>query len=309
MKKYLVTGGAGFIGSSLAKKLIELGHSVIIVDNLSTGSLLNIPDEAKFIRGNCQSSDVIKKLSNYNFDAIFHVAGQSSGEVSFEDPVYDLDTNTRSTLMLLKLSRKIGCRKFIYASSMSVYGDHENLPVYESYICEPKSFYAVGKLASEYYLKIYADNKLKTTALRLFNVYGPGQNMTNMKQGMASIFLSMALNKNLINVKGDLNRFRDFIYIDDVVESFIKSLNRTGNNFEKINICSEKKILVKKLIDVISENFTNKPKINLKDGTPGDQFGIYGSALLAKKLLNWKGSIKFKDGMKKMIDWARTHQR
>ena len=130
-----------------------------------------------------------------------------------------------------------------------------------------------------------------------------------MKQGMASIFLSMALNKNLINVKGDLNRFRDFIYIDDVVESFIKSLNRTGNNFEKINICSEKKILVKKLIDVISANLTNKPKINLKDGTPGDQFGIYGSALLAKKLLNWKGSIKFKDGMKKMIDWARTHQR
>ncbi len=305
-KTYLVTGAAGFIGSALAQKILNMGHNVVSVDNLSTGNEFNIPKGVDFIKGDCQSVGIINKLKNYKFEAIFHIAGQSSGEISFEDPVYDLQTNTQSTLLLLELCKYIGCTKFIYASTMSVYGDHDDLPVTENDICMPKSFYAVGKLASENYLKIYSDNYLKTTALRLFNVYGPGQNLTNMKQGMVSIFLSMALKNKQIIVKGDSNRFRDFIYIDDLVDAVWKSVNRIGSNFEIINLCSGKKTKVNEVVDIISKNISEDIKVKYIEGTPGDQFGIFGCSDYAKKILRWKSKVNFNDGMKEMITWAKT---
>lgn len=308
MKKiYLVTGAAGFIGSALAKKIIEMGHSVVTVDNLSTGNKRNIPKEVELIEGDCQSALIINKLKKYKFEAIFHIAGQSSGEISFEDPVYDLQTNTQSTLLLLKLCEEINCSNFIYASSMSVYGDHDNLPVSENYDCNPKSFYAVGKLASENYLKIYSNSNLKTTALRFFNAYGPGQNLSNMKQGMVSIFLSMALKSNKINIKGDPDRFRDFIYIDDLIDGIWSSLNRKGSNFEAINLSSGKKTTVKEVVECIDNNVFGDIAINYSKGTPGDQFGIFGSTDYATELLDWKSEVNFADGMKEMVRWAREH--
>ena len=180
-KTYLVTGAAGFIGSALARKIINSGHNVVTIDNLSTGNESNIPNEVDFIKGDCQSVEIINKLKNYKFEAIFHMAGQSSGEISFEDPVYDLQTNTQSTLLLLKLCKETGCSTFIYASTMSVYGDHDNLPVSENDSCKPKSFYAVGKLASENYLKLYSEKNLRTTALRFFNVLFPPKKSTALK--------------------------------------------------------------------------------------------------------------------------------
>jgi len=304
-KTYLVTGAAGFIGSALAQKIINIGHNVVSIDNLSTGNESNIPKGVDFIKGDCQSVEIINKLKNYKFEAIFHIAGQSSGEISFEDPVYDLQTNTQSTLLLLKICKEIGCSNFIYASTMSVYGDHDNLPVSENDICKPKSFYAVGKLASENYLKLYSEKDLKTTALRLFNVYGPGQNLTNMKQGMVSIFLSMALKNKQIKVKGDPNRFRDFIYIDDLVDGIWKSVNRNGLNFEVINLCSGTKTKVKEVVENISNNISYNIEVDYIEGTPGDQFGIYGCADYANKIIDWKSKINFKDGMKEMISWAK----
>lgn len=303
-KTYLVTGAAGFIGSALAQKIIDNGHNVVTVDNLSTGIESNIPSGVDFIKGDCQSVEIINKLKNYKFDAIFHIAGQSSGEISFENPVYDLQSNTQSTLLLLKLCMEIGCVNFIYASTMSVYGDHDKLPVSENDRCNPKSFYAVGKLASEKYLKIYSNNSVKVSALRLFNVYGPGQNLTNMKQGMISIFLSMALKEKEIHVKGDPNRFRDFVYIDDVVDGIWSSLNRSGSNFEVINLSSGKKTKVLEVLECINNNLSDNISINYISGTPGDQFGIYGSSDYALELFGWKSKINFEDGMRKMISWA-----
>ena len=306
-KTYLVTGAAGFIGSALAQKILEMGHSVVTVDNLSTGNKSNIPKDVELIEGDCQSALTINKLRGYKFEAIFHIAGQSSGEISFENPIYDLQTNTQSTLLLLKLCEEVGCSDFIYASSMSVYGDHDKLPVSENDSCKPKSFYAVGKLASENYLKIYANKNLKTTALRFFNAYGPGQNLTNMKQGMVSIFLSMALKSNEINIKGDANRFRDFIYIDDLINGIWSSLNRKGFNFEAINLSSGTKTTVKEVVKCIDNNISSDILINYSKGTPGDQFGIYGSTEYAFELLGWKSETNFIDGMKEMVHWAKEH--
>ena len=164
-KIYLVTGAAGFIGAAVAKRLVEEGHLVVTIDNLSTGFKNNIPKGVKFIKGNCQDEKVINKLSSYRFDAIFHIAGQSSGEISFDNPTYDLQTNAQSTLLLLKLALKTNCAKFIYASTMSIYGDQKKMPVNERAISSPISFYGVGKIASEHYMKIYQEPHLNKVHL------------------------------------------------------------------------------------------------------------------------------------------------
>ena len=191
-KTYLVTGAAGFIGAAVAKQFIEQGSKVVTIDNLSTGFRGSIPEGVIFIEGNCQDKSIINQLNSYQFDAIFHISGQSSGEISFENPVYDLQTNTESTLLLLKYALKMNCKKFIYASTMSVYGNQSDIPIKEEASTFPQSFYAVGKLASERYLNIYSKYNIEIVALRLFNVYGTGQNIENLKQGKVSIYLAKA---------------------------------------------------------------------------------------------------------------------
>ncbi|MFT4848930.1 MAG: UDP-glucose 4-epimerase [Sediminicola sp.] len=304
MKTYLVTGAAGFIGAAVAKALLQIGHQVVTVDNLSTGFKSHIPKGVEFIKGDCQNPKVIDMLHSYSFEAIYHIAGQSSGEVSFENPIYDLQTNGQSALQLLDLARAIGCKKFIYASTMSVYGDTENLPVEEGLIPNPKSFYGVGKLASEHYLKIY--NKefgIATAALRLFNVYGPGQNLTNMKQGMVSIFLAQALQNKHIHVKGSAERFRDFIYIDDVVKAFL----RTETVLEKsqhqlFNVCSGVKTTVGELVEAITKQFDTKISTKFEGSTPGDQFGIYGNPEKMHDIIDCWDKVKFEDGIKSFFE-------
>lgn len=309
MNTYLVTGAAGFIGSQLAKSLVGKGHRVVTIDNLSTGSKDCIPEGVLFIQGDCQDLGVLKQLEAYTFDTIFHIAGQSSGEISFEDPIYDLQTNTQSTLMLLKYCIAFGCKKFIYASTMSVYGDQEKLPVTENVLPTPKSLYGVGKLASEHYLRIYANYGIQTTALRLFNVYGPGQNLTNLKQGMVSIYLAQAINSGQIVVKGAPDRFRDFVYIDDVVNAFL-DINKMPfvSGYEVFNVCSCTKTTVGELLNFINEHFGNSLKINFTSSTPGDQFGIVGSNEKLTKSSGWQSTTLFSEGLTKMINWARSQE-
>jgi UDP-glucose 4-epimerase len=306
MNSYLVTGAAGFIGSAIAKRLLEQGYRVVTIDNLSTGVQENIPDGCIFIQGNVQDESVIKQLENYTFDAIIHIAGQSSGEVSFEAPVYDLQTNAQSTLMLLQYAQKTGCKQFLYASSMSVYGDAENEFVNEQMEANPKSFYAVGKLASEKYMRIYSAFGIQCTALRFFNVYGIGQNLSNMKQGMASIYLTMAIADKHIVVKGAKDRFRDFIYIDDVVDAVIASMNRrVGKLFEIYNVSTSFKTTVEQVLEEITANLPYPVTIEYIEGTPGDQKGVYGDNTKLKSHVNWQPKITFKDGIRMMVDWAR----
>lgn len=305
MKNYLVTGAAGFIGSAIANKLIELGNKVVTIDNLSTGLEKNIPNDCIFIKGNDYDEKIIAQLDGYKFDCIIHIAGQSSGEVSFENPVYDLQTNAQSTIMLLNYARKSGCKNFIYASSMSVYGDAEDEFVNENFNINPKSFYAVGKVASENYMRIYSTFGIRCTALRFFNVYGVGQNMSNLKQGMASIYLAMAIKDKHILVKGSKDRFRDFVYIDDVVDSVLKSINReNGADFEIYNVSTSCKHTVESVIDEIQANLPYDVVVQYTAGTPGDQKGVYGDNRKINKHLSWQPRWDFKNGMKKMVEWA-----
>lgn len=278
MNKILVTGGAGFIGSKVAANLIEEGYEVHTIDNLSTGQENNLPNGIKFYKGDCSDEKLTNKLLKKNqFDSVLHIAGQSSGEISFEDPEKDLRDNVLSTLNLLKFAKENGCHKFIYASTMSVYGNVKNKIINEFDETKPLSMYAVGKLASENYLRIYNSLGIQTVSLRLFNVYGPGQNMQNLKQGMISIYLSQAINDNRIEVKGSPDRFRDFVYIDDVVDIFNFFNNQYKfDNYENLNVCTGIKTKVSHLLKTINSKIKSEVPISYIDGTPGDQFGIYG---------------------------------
>lgn len=303
---YLVTGAAGFIGAAVAEKLILAGNEVTTIDNLSTGYIEHIPNGVTFIEGNTFDKTSIDKLKYQKFDAIIHIAGQSSGEISFENPVYDLQTNCQSTLMLLEYAKESGCDKFIYASTMSVYGDHVPYECTEDTELIPNSFYAVGKLASEHYMRIYSNQYgLACTALRLFNTYGEGQNLNNLKQGMVSIYLAMALKEGKIVVKGSKDRFRDFIFIDDVVDAFLKALDRKYG-YDVFNVCTGKPTTVEDVINSLLLQLDTKVDVQYIEGTPGDQFGIYGNFEKISEALDWKARTSFDEGIKSMVKWAKN---
>jgi len=308
MQKILVTGIAGFIGSRLAAYLIDAGHSVTGIDNLKTGFSSNVPKGALFVKGDCaiQSTYEDASLANSNFDVIIHLAGQSSGEISFDDPVQDLNDNCVSTLRLLEYARKSSCKKFIFASSMSVYGEVGDEPVNEASPCKPLSMYAVGKLASEAYLRLFERYGISSVSLRLFNVYGPGQNMTNLRQGMASIYISQALVNSHIEVKGSPERYRDLIYIDDVIWAIDHFLLKTFSGSSIVNLCTGVKTKVSQLVETITKKLENDQiRVSYLEGTPGDQFGIVGDN---KKLLLDVGEKKFtsvEDGIQRFLDYLR----
>jgi len=306
MFNYLVTGAAGFIGSSVAKILLKRGHRVVTIDNLSTGFREAIPEGATFIEGNCQDVNVVQQLNDYRFDAILHIAGQSSGEISFDDPVYDLQTNTQSTLLLMKYALKTGCKKFIYASTMSVYGDHPDRPVNEDAVTMPKSFYGVGKLASEHYMRIYQQHGIQATALRLFNVYGPGQNMANLRQGMVSIFLAQAIKNKHIHVKGSKDRYRDFIYIDDVVDAFLLFLDKKSDRgfYEVFNISTGIRTTIEQLIELMKKMLPFEVFVKYEGSTPGDQFGIVGDPSKIMAQHGWKFLFALEKGLSAFVQWA-----
>ena len=303
-KRYLLTGGAGFIGAAVARALLADGHRVVIVDNLSTGGAANVPAGAEFVEGAVQDDALYPKLPQGPYEAVYHIAGQSSGEISFDDPVYDLQTNAQSTLLLLKFALKSGCRRLLYASTMSVYGDQPDRPVAEDAACRPKSFYGVGKLASEHYLRIYEQYGVRSTALRLFNVYGPGQNMANLRQGMVSIYLAQALKDRAIHVKGAPDRFRDFVFIDDVVAAFRACEGLKAAHGKTFNVCSGRKTTVRELLELLLPCLPFPVSTRFEGETPGDMFGIRGDTAALRAAAGWEARTPLPDGLRAMTAWA-----
>lgn len=304
MTTYLITGAAGFIGSKIAKKLVLEGRDVVTIDNLSTGFKENIPENVAFYEGGCQDGSMYKKIPQVRYDAIFHMAAQSSGEVSFDDPSYDLRTNTESTLHLLKFALEVGCRRFIYASTMSVYGVKPDRPIREQEEPKPESFYGVGKVASEHYLRIFEQYGIRSTSLRLFNVYGPGQNMANLRQGMVSIYMAQMLENHHIHVKGSKDRYRDFVYIDDVVDAFLACLSSPKSYGKAINIGSGVRTTVKELIEKMTALYPEKVTVEYSGSTPGDIHGIFADISLAKEVLGYEPKSHLDEGLRKMLTWA-----
>lgn len=301
--KIMVTGGAGFIGSHLSKRLLADGHNVLVVDDLSSGSLENIPAEVQFLELDLAEEAVYKELPT-DIDIVYHLASQSSGEISYEDPVHDLKANALSTLALLQWAKKVGVQKFIFTSTMGVYDDTLKHKANETSPVAPKSFYGVTKYTCEGFIRIFNEEGMRTTIFRLFNVYGPGQNMANLKQGMVSIYMAYVFNKQPVCVKGSLERTRDFVYIDDVVNALRLGLSEQADE-GLFNVCTGRKYSVGEVLKEIFSAFgelTEYP-VEIKSRTPRDIDHSLGDYKAINEALGWQPRVSFEEGVTKMVNW------
>jgi UDP-glucose 4-epimerase len=302
-KTVVVTGVAGFIGSRVAARMAAEGFLVLGVDDLSSGKQSNVPSSIEFVQGNLADNRTISKLPKVA-DFVLHLAGQSSGEMSFDDPVADLEKNTVSTLNLIKYGIRANVSRLVYASSMSVYGNVPDAPIGEDEHVAPLSCYGVGKLAAENYLNVFR-KQLSSVSLRMFNVYGPGQDMTNLRQGMVSIYLAQALTSKNIVVKGSLERFRDFIYIDDVVESWFRATTLVGVLGGTVNIGTGVRTTVAQVLDAVKSHVPGTT-VEVADPTPGDQDGIFADTTRMRALLGMSEFVELADGVKRFSDFVKT---
>jgi UDP-glucose 4-epimerase len=299
----VVTGVGGFIGSALARRLTADGYPVIGVDDFSTGKQSNVPPGVDVVEADLAST-ALRDILPSHVHAVLHLAGQSSGEISFDDPVGDLEKNAVATLRLIEYAIAAGATRFVHASSMSVYGATPNEPVREDMPLQPLSCYGVGKAAAEGYLRVYS-RRVPFVAMRMFNVYGPGQDMSNLRQGMVSIYLAQALATRRIEVKGSVQRYRDFVYIDDVIEAWVRALQRDEALNQAINIGTGIRTEVGQLLNLI-EALVPGTRVDVVASTPGDQFGIFADTSRMANLLSMSTTVALRDGLQRFLGQVRS---
>lgn len=305
----IITGGYGFLGTNLAKRFLEKGHNVTIFDikpyPINKKELDVLLKKIKFVKVDLTNLHNLEKIKIKKNSIILHCAGQPSAAVSFQKPYEDQKRNILSTINIINFARQNKASKIIFASTFNVYKeDFKNFRFNEKCTCEPKSLYATSKLAAENYLRIYSEYLgIKWNILRMFNIYGPGQDKKNKNLGMISIFLNMAKSNDEILVKGSLKRFRDFVFIDDVVDAWYK-LALDKKNYNKIyNLGSGKKTTLKVLFHNISKVLNKKIKIHQTKGTPGDFLGCYADIKKIKKDLNFNPKTNLFNGIKIFNKW------
>ena len=293
MARILVTGGAGFIGAHLVKKLIENKHQVLIFDNLKTiGGIKYIHPKCKFIKGDLTNSKDLLKIKKWKPKVIYHLAAQSGGESAYDNPKYDYLSNGFGTLELCKIAKKINIKQFIYSSTVAVYGSNQKKIINEKTEINPDSIYGVSKFAGELFInQVFKKTNTKVTILRVFNTFGPGENLDFMKKGMVSIYSNFVRQNKSIIVKGSLNRIRDITYINDCIEVLFRSMNNKKlKKKEIVNLTSGNAIKVKDLIKEILLVSKKKLKIISESATPGDSFKFHSSN---KKLKECYEGFKF----------------
>jgi len=306
MATALVTGGAGFIGAHLARALLAEGWDVHVADDLSTGSAANVPMGAELHTVDLARGEGIDALPAAHFDAVCHLAGQSSGEKSFDDPGHDLDANARSTVLLGAWARERGVPVFVHASSMGVYGQPDASPVAEDAPLAPLSWYGASKRAAERALDVVARaGGPRCVSLRMFSIYGPGQDLREMRQGMVSIFLAMLLRGEEIVVHGPLDRARDFVYVDDCVEAWLRALG-AEQAVGPLNVGTGTATTVGEMVRLLCDlaGVADHP-VRSQGTTPGDQFALAADTRRAHALLGWQARTGLGDGLEAMLRWAR----
>lgn len=258
--KVLISGGAGFIGSHLTEQLLAAGHSVRILDNLSTGKRENLPTHPQldFVLGDIRDQGLVMEVVA-GVDAIAHLAAVASVQASVDDPTGTHETNFDGTLYLLEAARKNNIRRFLYASSAAVYGDNTRLPLAEAETPNPLSPYAVDKLAGEYYLRFYhAKFGIETTAFRFFNIFGPRQDPSSPYSGVISIFIDRVRQGAGVTLFGDGRQTRDFVYVGDLAALLVQALARPETVGETINVGCGKQCSLLELLEAL-EKLTGKP--------------------------------------------------
>lgn len=302
-----ITGGLGYIGSNIIRKLISSGHEILIIDNFST-SVTGEFSSSKTVKCDITNFEGLKSIDGKGIDALLHLAAQSSGPKSFEIPETDIQINILGTLNMIKWCVANDVKRILFASSFVVYGDGPNTEIFnESHSCNPNSMYALSKLYGERLLEIYAEpHGINWNVLRMFNVYGPGQDLSRKDQGMVSIFLSLVKENDYIPVKGRLDRFRDFIYIDDVVQGWELCLNNDQHHNEIYNLGSGDKTYLSSLIDSLIEAYGKKGRIKVEEvgKTQGDILGCYADISKISNYLGYKPKFDLQKGIKIFKEWA-----
>jgi len=304
-KKILITGGAGFIGSCLADRLIEKGFKVVVVDDLSSGKKENINKQAKFYKKDICNPDVSKIFKKEKPKIVFHLAAKINLQESLEDPAKDLKTNVFGTINVLENCKKYNVKKIIFASSCAVYGEAK-IPVSEKSLPKPLFPYGINKLCAEKYLDYYHSFfNLPFIALRFSNVYGPRQNSKG-ESGVVAVFCDKLISGKTAVIYGSGFQTRDFIFVKDAVNALIAAKNsrKTG----VFNIGTGKENSVNNVFLKISKILGAKTKAKRKKFKQKDQNRSLLDVSLAKKELKWKPEYSFEEGIKKTLDWFRDRK-
>jgi len=300
-KKVLVTGGAGFIGSHLVDKLIEKGHKVIVLDNLSTGKKENLNPEAEFYNLDICDFAKIRPLFK-EVDFVFHLAAIPRVPISVKDPIGTSKVNILGTINVFKAALDGGVKRVVFASSSSVYGEQKELPLRESMIPNPISPYGLQKLVGEQFAKLFTKlYKLPIVCLRYFNVYGPRVDFDSDYSLVIGKFLKQRAEGKPLTIYGDGEQTRGFCFVDDVVEANILAMESEKlKGGEVLNIGSEKSHSINYLAEIIGGEKVYLPP------RKGDPLHTKADITLAKKLLGWEPKISFEEGIKITQKWFES---
>ncbi len=314
----LVTGGAGFIGSHLADRLIQEGYKVVIIDNLSSGKRKNLNPRAKFYKVDIRNKKtLINVFQKEKPRDVFHLAAQINLRKSVNDPVEDANINILGSLNLVQCfiqSKNFDCKnsKFIFSSTGgAIYGDPRIVPTSENFLARPMSPYGIAKLSFEHYLDYYQKVfGLNFVSLRYSNVYGPRQNSKG-EAGVVAIFCDQILSKNKPVINGNGQQTRDYVFVDDVVEanvlSFQSCLLAERKNIKGIfNIGTGKETSVNQLFQKINKIFNSKIQRKYGPAKKGEQKRSCLDCQKAKKILKWKSKVDLDEGLEKTVEWFKN---
>jgi UDP-glucose 4-epimerase len=314
MAHYLVTGGAGFIGSNLAHALVERGEKVRILDNFATGRQENIAElvethKVELLTGSIVDAAVCARATE-GVDYVLHQAAIPSVPRSVEDPIGTTEANINGTVVLLDAARKAGCRRVVFAASSSAYGEKApGQAKVETMPADPLSPYAVQKLACEYMLKVFhSAYGLETVALRYFNVFGARQDPKSQYAAVIPNFVTAALHGRPATIFGDGQQSRDFCYIDNVIEANLLACTAAGAPGEVMNIACGEATTLLEVIDVVADVVGKRIPPKHEAPRPGDIKHSLADIDKARRILGYTGRIKFREGIERTIAWYRKSQ-
>ncbi|MGB0942027.1 MAG: NAD-dependent epimerase/dehydratase family protein [Marinomonas sp.] len=310
--KYLVTGGCGFIGSHLCDALIELGHEVTVLDNLSTGFRKNLSAKAELIIADVSEHDVVMNAMQ-DKDGCFHLAAVASVEQSHIDWSGTHCINQTGSINVFDAARanKVrGAVPVVYASSAAVYGDNATLPLSEKATPTPISAYGADKLGSELHARVaWLNHSVPTIGMRFFNVYGPRQNPKSPYSGVISIFIDKILARQAVTIYGNGSQTRDFVYVGDVVRHLVRSMSRATENAEIFNVCTGHSTSILQLAKTLFAVSGVPPQIDFRAARSGDIFTSLGHPKKAQVGLNIEAKVELGKGLKMTVSALAIEQR
>ncbi len=310
MAHYLVTGGAGFIGSHLAEELVRRGETVRVVDNLITGKRQNIAHvpSIEFIEGDLADLDVARRAVK-GIDYVLHQAAIPSVPRSVEDPITSNRANIDASLNVLVAARDAGVKRLVYAGSSSAYGNTPTLPKVETMAPAPLSPYALQKLVAEQYCQMFTRlYGLQTVTTRYFNVFGPRQDPSSPYSGVISIFISALCEGRQPTIYGDGEHTRDFTYVANVVDGVLRACTADNASGEVINVATSGRISLNTLFNTVRDLLGSKVEPIYADPRAGDVKDSQADISKARRVLGYQPSVTFEDGLAKTVEWYRSSQ-